>query len=135
MAHHAAVNPMNPENLSAAWSFMGGRLLGVAIVGALLLAGTGCGSVRRNMPTAAAAPLPDPKLERGRTAFAERCHKCHPGGEGGLGPALNNKPLPGFLIKTQTRFGLGAMPAFTRQALPPDELDDIVAYLKELRRR
>jgi mono/diheme cytochrome c family protein len=39
------------------------------------------------------------------------CHQCHPrGGDGGLRPALNNKPVPGFLVKCQVRLGLGAMP-------------------------
>jgi mono/diheme cytochrome c family protein len=79
--------------------------------------------------------MADPKLERGRVAFMQHCHQCHPGGEGGLGPGLNDKPLPGFLIKMQTRAGLGAMPAFTTQALPPDKLGDIVAYLKVVRKR
>ncbi len=38
--------------------------------------------------------------------------KCHPGGEAGLGPALNWNPAPGFIKKFQVRHGLGVMPSF-----------------------
>jgi mono/diheme cytochrome c family protein len=61
------------------------------------------------------------------------CHQCHPGGEAGLGPAINDKPLPGFLIRLQVRNGLGAMPAFSAQEISPDDLDDLIAHLKALR--
>ena len=99
---------------------------------ALLL--TACHSVRHGEPLAGPFSPGDPKVERGQIAFAQYCSQCHPRGEGGLGPALNNKPLPGFLIKTQVRAGLGAMPDFVIQHLPPEKLDEIVAYLKALRR-
>lgn len=36
---------------------------------------------------------------------------------------INNKPLPGFLIKFQVRNGLGAMPAFSKEHVSPEELD------------
>jgi mono/diheme cytochrome c family protein len=62
------------------------------------------------------------------------CHQCHPGGMAGLGPAINNKPLPGFLIKMQSRAGLGAMPGFSSSELSEEELDAVVAYLKALRK-
>jgi mono/diheme cytochrome c family protein len=58
------------------------------------------------------------------------CHQCHPRGEAGIGPALNNKPLPGFLIRFQIRSGLGAMPAFPERVVGNEELDVLVAYLK-----
>jgi mono/diheme cytochrome c family protein len=108
---------------------------------ALLLAGTGallalpsC-SERRSEPIA--GPLRDssPLVRQGEIAFDRNCSYCHPGGEKGLAPAINNKPLPGFMIKLQVRHGLGAMPAFSRRELPPEELDAIVHYLKALRRQ
>lgn len=61
------------------------------------------------------------------------CNGCHPGGEAGLGPALNNKLLPGFLIKFQVRNGLGVMPSFSQDVISPEELDDLVSYLVALR--
>lgn len=93
----------------------------------------GCHSVRHSEPMVGPLPTADPKVERGRIAFAQYCSQCHPRGEGGLGPALIDKPLPGFLIKTQVRLGLGSMPDFVIQHLPPEKLDEIVAYLKALR--
>ena len=98
----------------------------------------GCGSPRRSEPIAGPLRLAgdepeDQAVLRGRAAFAAHCYQCHPAGEAGLGPALNDKPLPGFAIKTQVRQGLGAMPAFSEQEIPPEQLDDLVAYLFELR--
>jgi mono/diheme cytochrome c family protein len=61
--------------------------------------------------------------------FQQHCHQCHPGGEGGLGPALNDKPAPAFLIKTQVRLGLGTMPGFDKAQISPEELDDLAAYM------
>ncbi len=61
------------------------------------------------------------------------CEQCHTQGESSFGPALNNKPAPGFLIKLQVRAGLGAMPRFPASEISPEELDNIVAYLKAMR--
>jgi mono/diheme cytochrome c family protein len=96
-------------------------LLGVALA-------TGC-SARRSEPIDTS-----PEVARGGIAFDRHCSHCHPGGERGLAPALNDKPLPGFLIRFQVRHGAGAMPAFPRQTIDDQELDDIVRYLKALRR-
>lgn len=79
-------------------------------------------------------PISSSTIAQGRLIFQRHCHQCHPGGEGGLGPALNNKPLPAFLVKTQVRLGLGAMPEFHQQQLSPEELDQLTAYLRELRK-
>jgi mono/diheme cytochrome c family protein len=62
------------------------------------------------------------------------CNKCHPGGEAGLGPALNNKPLPKFLMHLQVRKGLGAMPSFSEKKIPDGDLDDLLEYVKALRK-
>jgi mono/diheme cytochrome c family protein len=99
-----------------------------------LLAVWGCGSARRGSSVAGSLDLRDPELERGAIAYMASCHKCHPGGEAGLGPALNDKPLPRFLIRMQVRQGLGAMPSFSERELGDGRLDDLVTYLVELRR-
>lgn len=62
------------------------------------------------------------------------CHQCHPGGEAGLGPALNDKALPEFLKKFQVRHGLGAMPSFSDEKISSNQLEDLMEYLKALRR-
>lgn len=93
-----------------------------------------CASPRRGEPVAGRVQL-KPAEARGEKIFMRYCHKCHPGGESGLGPALNNKPLPGPMIKLQVRAGLGAMPSFPENLLPSSQLDDLVEYLKRLRKR
>jgi cytochrome c5 len=61
------------------------------------------------------------------------CHMCHPGGDAGLGPAINNKPLPEPMIKLQVRQGMGAMPDFGEDKISAKELDALVVYLQSLR--
>lgn len=100
---------------------------------ACLTLAAGCGSARRGEPVAPPLAL-SAEEQRGERVFMRECHLCHPGGEGGLGPAINNKPLPGFLIRLQVREGFGAMPAFPDEKVSSEELDAIVAYLKALRR-
>lgn len=94
---------------------------------------SGC-SARRSEPIVGPLPSPSPEVARGEVAFDLHCSRCHPGGEHGLGPAINNKPLPGFLIRFQVRHGLGAMPAIPERELSREDLDAVVAYLKTLRR-
>jgi mono/diheme cytochrome c family protein len=93
---------------------------------------TACGSARRGdavgIPvTASGAAL------TGRIVFANTCNPCHPGGESGLGPALNDKPLPDFLVRLKVRNGLGSMPAFPESELDDDSLDAILEWMSALR--
>ena len=90
----------------------------------------GC-SARRGEPFLGALRISEPGIARGQQVFYRDCHQCHPGGEAGLGPAINNKPLPGFLIKFQVRNGLGAMPAFSQNEISPEELDRGMRNLRE----
>lgn len=76
-------------------------------------------------------PLRTAAAVKGQELFMKNCNRCHPGGMGGLGPAIINKPLPGFMIRFQIRHGLGAMPAFKKQQLPKTEVDNLVRYIKE----
>lgn len=71
--------------------------------------------------------------KHGQLVYMKNCYRCHQGGEGGLGPVIN-LPLPDLLIRTQVRFGLGAMPAFGHDLISDDELDALLAYLKAVRR-
>ena len=109
----------------------------IAVAMGLLLAAqllqTGCASARRGVPFGQEPVIDSPQLALGQQAFMTHCHSCHPGGEAGLGPALNNKPLPAALIKFQVRHGLGAMPAFDEQHLSDQELDALAAYVIALR--
>lgn len=91
-------------------------------------------SARRGEPLYGPLPITITAVENGQQVFMRECHQCHPGGEAGLGPALNDKPLPEFLMKLQVRRGIGAMPAFSPNEISPEELDNLVRFLKELRR-
>lgn len=99
-------------------------------VGALALAG--CMTARHTPPVAPPLAFADAKLARGQQVFYQQCHLCHPHGGTGLGPAISNKPLPGFLMKMQVRLGLGAMPSFKEDKIPAEDLDALIAYLKIL---
>jgi mono/diheme cytochrome c family protein len=99
----------------------------------LMLAAVGCGSARRDAPSVGAVEPSGERLTVGQQVYMENCYQCHPGGAGGVGPALNNKPLPEFAMKTQVRAGVGAMPAFSKQRINDEQLDGLMAYVKELR--
>jgi mono/diheme cytochrome c family protein len=111
----------------------GRRIVATAAALALAALAAACGSVRRGEPIVGPMQLGDASAQRGKVLFSRYCYRCHPGGEGGLGPALNDKPPPAFLIRTQVRLGLGAMPSFSEDVLPSEDLDDIVAYVLALR--
>ena len=110
----------------------------VAIASATLLLTamlTACYPVRRAEPIVGPVTLNDPALEHGRELFQRHCYKCHTEGEGGLGPSLNDKPLPKFLMRLQTRLGGGAMPTFSNREISDAELDDLLSYVVALRQR
>lgn len=90
-------------------------------------------SARRGEPFYGPLPITSATLENGQQVFMRECHQCHPGGEAGLGPAINDKPLPRFMIRLQVRQGIGAMPAFSQDEISPEELDNLLLFLKELR--
>jgi mono/diheme cytochrome c family protein len=90
-------------------------------------------SGRRSEPLRGSLDVSDTKVAHGRLVYMAECDKCHPGGDAGLGPSLNNKPLPGFMVGFQARHGLGAMPAFGKEEIAPADLEDVVTYLKALR--
>lgn len=112
---------------------MSARGLMVVLAAAGLLA---CGSARRSETVqATAAQIVTPAQQRGELVFMRNCNQCHPLGEGGLGPPINNKAFPGFAIKAKVRTGLGLdMPKFSSDEISDLELDDLVAYMKALRR-
>jgi mono/diheme cytochrome c family protein len=108
------------------------RRLAMSVL-ALSVAVAAC-SARRGEPLYGPLPTTTAPVENGQQVFMRECHQCHPGGEAGLGPSINDKPLPGFLIRLQVRRGIGAMPAFSQDEISPQELDNLLQFLKELRR-
>jgi mono/diheme cytochrome c family protein len=67
---------------------------------------------------------------KGEKVFMQYCHKCHPGGEAGLGPAINSNPAPQFVKRFQVRHGLGVMPSFKENEISKTDLQNISRYLK-----
>lgn len=95
----------------------------------------GCGGARASEPVVGPIPL-GPKEQRGQVAFMRNCNSCHPQGEGGVGGALNSKPLPATVIEAKVR-GLvpGDMPKFSEQEISDADVDAIGEYLKTIRKR
>lgn len=100
----------------------------------LLLTLSYCGTARRGEPLYKPMNLENEQVAQGQVLYMRYCDKCHPGGESGLAPAINDKPVPGFVIRFQIRNGLGAMPAFKKEVIPSQELDDLMAYIKQQRK-
>jgi mono/diheme cytochrome c family protein len=101
--------------------------LGVALANC-----TACGSARRSEPLVGAPSL-TLEQQHGQVLFHKFCHQCHPLGEAGLGPAINNNPAPMAAFRLQVRSGLGAMPAFSDKIIPDRDLDQLLAYVDALR--
>ena len=93
----------------------------------------GCSSVRRGDAIGRPITKASAEVERGRVVYQQQCYRCHPGGEGGLGPSLNDKPLPAFLIRTQIRAGMGVMPGFDEERISPEQMSDLMTYIFALR--
>lgn len=105
-----------------------------ALAAPLALFLLGACSARRSEPIRGPLDVSEAKVAHGRAVYMAKCNKCHPGGDAGLGPAINNKPLPDFMVRFQTRHGLGTMPSFGKDEIPDGDLEDVTAYLKALRK-
>jgi mono/diheme cytochrome c family protein len=99
---------------------------------AMLLAAA-CGRAHRGEPQGPAVTPDSAHEARGAVLFRKLCYQCHPGGDSGLGPALNDKPLPEAAIRTQIREGVGAMPSFGEDQLTDSDVDAIADYVQEMR--
>jgi mono/diheme cytochrome c family protein len=69
------------------------------------------------------------RIANGERVFMAHCQKCHPGGEGGLGPAINANPAPQLVKRFQMRHGLGVMPSFKKDEITKKDLHDISKFL------
>lgn len=74
------------------------------------------------------------RVANGERVYMMYCHKCHPGGEAGLGPSINANPAPQFIKRFQMRHGLGVMPGFGKDEISKADLRDISKYLKAWKR-
>ncbi|MCD6017028.1 MAG: hypothetical protein K0S53_149 [Bacteroidetes bacterium] len=82
----------------------------------------------------------DQKIADGRLVFKNKCQKCHPNGEAGVGPALNDKKLPAIIMRARIRsratfLWTGRMPAFNKHEISKVEMNALIAYLKDMRKK
>ena len=111
------------------------NLLLLASASALSAIAVGCSCSDPRVPNSISAEQlrSQPRLAEGQHAFMQSCNQCHPGGSGGLGPPLNDKRFPPFVLRMKVRHSIGTMPKFSEEALPDAQLDDITVYLRYLR--
>jgi len=95
----------------------------------LAFAAVGCGAARQSPPLQAQQPALTSEQLTGQRVYMRDCNGCHPQGAAGLGPALNDKPVPAAAIKLQVRQGVGAMPSFSEKEISAQELDALVAFM------
>lgn len=108
------------------------------IIAAVLIAVNGllpsC-AIRKSEPiTGKTVNTSDIHLRAGEVLYMTYCDKCHPSGEGGLGPALNSLNVPSFVKRFQVRHGLGVMPYFKKDQISKQDIRDISDYMKALKR-
>lgn len=109
------------------------RLVFLILLTTALMIVAACGSSRRSAPIIGELEITDPELRIGRQVFDTNCSPCHPAGAAGLGPALNDKPLPNFLVRFQVRKGMGVMPSFSDEQITDVELRALARYVTWLR--
>lgn len=86
--------------------------------------------LRRSEPIKQKEFIPATKrIANGEAMYMAHCQKCHPAGEGGLGPAINPNPAPGFIKRFQMRHGIGVMPSFKPVEISRSDLRDISKYM------
>lgn len=105
-----------------------------AAVAAAALALAACATARRGEPLLGPLLTTSASQDRGRLVFIENCYKCHPGGEAGLGPSINDKRRPWSIKRFQVRHAPGPMPSFNKSRISDKELSDLMAYLAILRK-
>ncbi|WP_243689019.1 cytochrome c [Geotalea toluenoxydans] len=96
------------------------RLIPLLVISLLFL--SACGTPRRGENVAGPLTLASEKEVRGERYFMTYCNKCHPLGESGVGHALNNKPLPGPLIRTRSAWERERCLLFPRSFFPTRNL-------------
>jgi mono/diheme cytochrome c family protein len=87
-------------------------------------------SLRRSEPLKGNFTPKTTEVAKGQALYNLHCQKCHPGGEGGIGPDINWNPAPSFIEKFQVRHGLGVMPSFKEDEISKDDLKSISKYMK-----
>lgn len=88
-------------------------------------------SVRSSEPFKEELELKDASVKNGQAHYMIHCQKCHTIGESGLNSGMYLSP--GFVQAFQVRHGLGVMPAFNKEEISRQDLQNILKYLKTLK--
>jgi mono/diheme cytochrome c family protein len=85
------------------------------------------------MPHDEVPELSEAELAEARQIYVQYCQSCHPDGQRGAGPRLQNRPIPAPIIYDRVRNGRRAMPAFGRDQIDEREMELLVGYILNLR--
>ncbi len=112
------------------------KIIYIIPVFSIFLFFSGC-SARRVHKEWTTSESEDPAIKEGRFVFKQNCQRCHPNGEAGVGPSLNNIHLPGFAIKGRVRsraflLWTGRMPQFDKHEITKKELNSLVRFMKAM---
>jgi len=104
--------------------------LGIAACGGGSASATGDGTT----PAAAQyeGPLTSTDVASGETHYNQYCAGCHPGGEAGAGPLINNIAWTPAKMREQIREGEGTMPPVPESKLDAAGLEALLAYLQTM---
>jgi mono/diheme cytochrome c family protein len=109
-------------------------LYSIALLFITVVAFVSC-SIRHSEPiTGKVVNTEDIRIKNGEVLYMTYCQKCHPMGEGGLGPAVNTMNVPRFVKRFQARHGLGVMPYFKKDQISKKDLHDISHYMGALKK-
>ncbi len=113
-----------------------GKFIYIVSVFSTVLFMTAC-SARRVHKEWTTSQSEDPVIKEGRFVFKQNCQRCHPNGEAGVGPSLNNIHLPGFVLKAKVRsrallLWTGRMPQFDKHEISKKELRSLIVFMKEM---
>lgn len=111
------------------------RIVAMGLMAAGVMVYAGCRATRPGAPLQDSLSQMTPRQQVGERMFMRNCYQCHPGGNAGLAPSLNTKPLTHSMIKLQVRQGGGAMPSFGPEKISDPELVALVDYMDRLRGR
>jgi mono/diheme cytochrome c family protein len=106
-------------------------LVSVILLGTLAVLWLSSCVMRKAEPLTQRSFVPaNERIANGERVYMANCQKCHPGGEGGLGPSIIANPAPQFVKRFQMRHGLGVMPSFKKDEISKQDLHDISSYLR-----
>ncbi|MDO8671821.1 MAG: cytochrome c [Dehalococcoidia bacterium] len=126
--HHNILPTIDPNYKRTEMIFVGETFQTTEVAGVRVLPGPS---------VAGASSGESPQMAAGRAGFEKSCSVCHPGGNKGIGPALNapdfktRYPQDAEVAKV-IRNGRNVMPAWSTSQVSDDELQAVIAFIRSL---